>query len=47
MRIDGRKVKALYPKDTDSFYVELLLRRGDCPEKRNSPSPPTINNYGY
>jgi len=37
MQIDGRKVKALYLKDTDSLYVELLLRKGDCPEKREFP----------
>jgi len=37
MQIERRKVKALYLKDTDSLYVELLLRKGDCPEKREFP----------
>lgn len=37
MQIEGRKVKALYLKDTNSFYVELLLRKDDCPEKREFP----------
>jgi len=36
MQIEKRKVKALYLKDTASFYVELLLRKDDCPEKRES-----------
>jgi len=34
MKIGGRKVKAVYLKDTNLFYVELLLGKGDCPEKR-------------
>jgi len=34
MQITGREVKAVYLKNADLFYVELLLRKGDCPEKR-------------
>ena len=37
MQIGGRKVKAVYLKDTNLFYVELLLGKGDCPEKREFP----------
>lgn len=37
MRIEGREVKALYFKDTNVLYVELLLKKGDCPEKREFP----------
>ena len=37
MQINGREVKAFHFKDTDSFYVELLLAKGDCPEKREFP----------
>jgi hypothetical protein len=37
MQINGREVKAVYLKGTDLFYVELLLGRGDCPEKREFP----------
>ena len=37
MQISGREVKALFFKDTRTFYVELLLREGDCPEKKEFP----------
>jgi len=37
MQINGREVKALFFKDTGTFYVELLLREGDCPEKKEFP----------
>ena len=37
MQISGREVKALFFKDTGTFYVELLLREGDCPEKKEFP----------
>lgn len=37
MQIDGREVKAIFFKDTGTFYVELLLKRGDCPEKKEFP----------
>lgn len=37
MQINGREVKALSFKDTGTFYVELLLREGDCPEKKEFP----------
>ncbi|MBE0479180.1 hypothetical protein IBX65_08735 [Candidatus Aerophobetes bacterium] len=35
--ISGREVKAVYMKDTNAVYVELLLKRGDCPEKKEFP----------
>ena len=35
MQICGREVKALYLKDKGFFYVELLLKEGDCPEKKD------------
>jgi len=37
VQISGREVKALFFKDTGTFYVELLLREGDCPEKKEFP----------
>lgn len=37
MQIKGRKVRAVYLKDVDLFYVELLLGENDCPEKREFP----------
>jgi hypothetical protein len=37
MQIEGREVKAVYLKDANLFYVELLLGKGDCPEKRKFP----------
>ncbi|MFQ6065682.1 MAG: hypothetical protein ACE5K3_00200 [bacterium] len=37
MQIEGREVKAVYLKDARLFYVELLLGKGDCPEKRQFP----------
>lgn len=37
MQISKREVKALFFKDTGTFYVELLLGEGDCPEKKEFP----------
>lgn len=37
MKIEGREVKAVYLKDTHLFYVELLLGKDDCPEKKEFP----------
>jgi len=37
MQIEGREVKAVYLKGAHLFYVELLLGKGDCPEKRQFP----------
>ncbi len=37
MQISKREVRALFFKDTGTFYVELLLRDGDCPEKKEFP----------
>jgi len=37
MHIDGREVKAVYLKSAHLFYVELLLGKGDCSEKREFP----------
>jgi len=37
MYINERKVKAVHLKDVNLFYVELLLAKGDCPEKREFP----------
>jgi hypothetical protein len=37
MYLNGREVKVLFFKDTGIFYVELLLREGDCPEKKEFP----------
>lgn len=37
MQIDEREVKAVYLKGAHLFYVELLLGKGDCPEKRKFP----------
>ncbi len=37
MQISKREVKALFFKDTEAFYVELLLGEGDCPEKKEFP----------
>ncbi len=37
MHINEREIKAVYLKDIDLFYVELLLTKSDCPEKREFP----------
>jgi len=37
MQINGREVKAIFFKDTGTFYVEFLLKKGDCPEKKEFP----------
>ena len=37
MQIEGREVKAVCLKGAHVFYVELLLGKGDCPEKRQFP----------
>lgn len=37
MQIKGREVKAVYLKDTRILYVELLLGKEDCPEKKDFP----------